>query len=229
MTVSSRRSTLTRLTPLILGALLPACMVVQTVPQGTRAAALPTLESLEQAERALSGVAAERALIEARHADSERECYAKFFVNNCRDVADETRRTGLIRVRAIEVQADRFKRQAQVDERDRELALAQEQTRMEQAERAARPPKPPRPEIQDAPHSAPHAPVDKVAQQAARIEQRAAREAAETGQRAANVAAFEQKQRDSAERERAVAARKAEKAAQQAAKDAAASVPRVAR
>jgi colicin import membrane protein len=43
---------------------------------------------------------------------AKRVCYDKFFVTSCLDEAKERRRSGLAAQRAIEVQAERFKRQA---------------------------------------------------------------------------------------------------------------------
>ena len=84
---------------------------------------------------------------------SEQQCYSKFLVNSCLDKAREKRRTALAALHAIENEAERYQRQAKVDERDRELAKADAEFKQEEARRAALPPPPPYQPRGDAPRS----------------------------------------------------------------------------
>lgn len=180
----------------------------------------PALHSVAEAERALAQASKARAAAEAQYAASESVCATRFFVNHCLDDAKEKRRTGLAGLRAIEVEAERYKRQASVDERDRALAetnaeaLREEQARMAQSAGAA--PQPARDEA--AAPRASKAPGKRQAEHEEKLRRIAEREQAEAGQRAANVAKFEHKRAAAAERQKKVAAKRAEKAARAAAK-----------
>ncbi|HZV63585.1 MAG TPA: hypothetical protein VFG03_01570 [Telluria sp.] len=179
------------------------------------------LQSVEQADRELARVARERAAIEAVFSAAEQVCYTKFWTTNCLDAAKEKRRSGLASLRVVEVEAERYKRKAAVDQRDRELAKSEQEFQEQQARIAAEPPKPPR-EAADAAPPKP-APLERAAQHGAKAKPTAAQDRADAAQRAANVAAFEKKRLDAEERQREVTAKKAEhdaKAAQDA-KDAA--------
>lgn len=196
---------------------LSACTTVLLPPNVVPVA--PLSHSVEQADRKLEEAAQERAAIEARYAASEQVCYTKFFVNNCLDAAKEKRRSGLAAVRAVEVEAEYFKRKAAADERDRALAEALKEEEARAAQRAAEPPKPARDEAPPAPPKPISAKVNREAAHAAKLRRIAEQEQAGAGKRAANVERFERKKRESEERQRAVAEKKAAKA-EQAAKDA---------
>ncbi|MGJ7914157.1 hypothetical protein ACI48D_01570, partial [Massilia sp. LXY-6] len=193
----------------LLCALLAACAGKRPAPQE---APPPPVTSVAQADQQLATVAHERAAIEARYAERERVCYDKFFVTRCLDEAKERRRSSLAAQRAIEVQANRFKRQAAVEERDRKLAEADQRYRQEEARLAAQPPQPTR-EVQPAP--APRAPTvpSRVAARDAHLKEIQAKEAADAPKRAKNVRDFERRKAESEERQREVARRKAERAA----------------
>ena len=175
----------------------------------------PPVTSVAQADQQLAAVARERAAIEAGFAERERVCYTKFLVNNCLDEAKDRRRSALAAQRAIEVQAARFKRQAVVDERDRNLAEAEKRYREEEARLAAQPPKPAPSVTPLPPPRKPTAPT-RVAERNARDQAAREKEAATAGERAANVRAYEQRKADAQEHQRRVAQRKAEKAAKAA-------------
>jgi hypothetical protein len=203
------KRTLRAFSVVALAALLAACASQDVAP---REVPPPPVTSVAQADQQLAAVARERAAIEARFAERERVCYDKFFVNNCLDEAKERRRSALAAQRAIEVQAERFKRQAIVDERDRNLAEADRRFKEQEARLAAEPPK-------AAPEPAPLPPPRKatvpgrVAQRDARLRARQQKDAAEAGKRAQNVRDYEARKAESEERQRKVAERKAEKAA----------------
>ena len=181
-------------------------------------AGVPPSSSVQQADARLADVARQRGVVEAAFADSERACYTKFFVNNCIDKARETRRAALAPLRAIEVEASHFKRAHAVEQRDRALAEQAAKDAADAAQRAALPARPAAPAIRPA---AGVTPATRQAEHAAKVERQRVQDAADAGKRAANVAAFEKKQRDSAERQRKVAANRAAKE-EQARKDAAA-------
>jgi hypothetical protein len=194
--------------------LLAACAGNRPAPRETPP---PPVTSVAQADQQLASVARERAAVEARFAERERVCYAKFFVTSCLEEAKERRRSALAAQRAIEVQAERFKRQATVDERDRKLAEADKHYREEEARLAAEPPKPARVvEAAPAPRT-PTAPA-RIAERDARVKAAAAKDAAEATKRAQNVRDFERRKAESEERQRDVARKKAERAAKAAKK-----------
>lgn len=173
--------------------------------------------SVAEAERKLASVAAQKSAIEAEFAASEQACYNKFFVNNCLDKAREKRRSALAYQKAIDVEAQHFRRKAAADERDREVARAVKEYEAEEARAAAmvrapaaapveKPARPGRATLQD-----------RRAAQQAKLAERAARERAEAPQRAAAVKAFEERRLDSAQRQREVAERIADREAKNAA------------
>lgn len=201
---------------MLCGALLAACANVAPPPAAQ--APLPPLQSVEQADRRLEQVAVERAAIEAAYARAEQVCYARFFVNTCLDAAKEKRRSALASVRAIEVEAGHFKRQAAAEQRDRELAEADKEFQQQEAKRAAEPPKPVR-EATEPPPPRPLVAGSRAAAHEAKLKRLAAQEKAGAAKRAASVTAFEKKRLESEQRQREVAAKKAEKAAKDAAKE----------
>jgi len=198
-----------------LALLLAACASQDVVPRETPP---PPVTSVAQADQQLAAVARERAAIEARFTERERVCYNKFLVNSCLDQAKEGRRTALAAQRTIEVQAARFKREAVVEERDRNLLDAEKRYQEQEARLAAQAPRP-APDVTPAPPPRPSTVPGRVAERNARLKQAQQHEAADAEKRAENVRAYEQRKADAAERQRRVAQRKAEKAAK-AAKDA---------
>ena len=192
--------------------LLAACGTAEVVP---REVPPPPVTSVAQADQQLAAVARERAGIEARYAERERVCYDKFFVNNCLDEAKERRRAALAAQRAIEVQAERFKRQAAVDERDRNLAEANRRFAEEEARLANQPPKP-APEVTPVPPPRPSTVPGRIAQRNARLKAEQQQDARDAEKRAQNVRDYEKRKAESADRQRRVAERKAERAAKAA-------------
>ena len=174
----------------------------------------PTTSNAEAAAQ-LDSVARERAAIEARYADREAVCYTKFFVNRCLDEAKETRRGALVVQRAIEVQAARYQRQAIVDERDQQMAVADKHFQEQEARLAAEPPKPAPVVKPEPPAKAPSVP-GRVAQRDKRAQDMQRQDAADAGKRAQNVHDYEARKAQAEEGQRRVAQRKAEKAAKDA-------------
>jgi hypothetical protein len=195
--------------------------------------AVPQSHSVEQADARLAEVERSRAAVQAEYAAAEQVCNAKFFVNYCLDAVKEKRRVALAGLRAIEVEANQYKRKAAVDKRDAELAERMKKDQEELASRIANPPAP-QAEREPARPAAKPGPSQEQRQAAhdAKLKAEAARNAADAPKRAASVAAFEKKKAESEKRQAEVAAKKAAKeekarkreadAAAQAAKDAAA-------
>jgi colicin import membrane protein len=174
---------------------------------------VPASTSVAQATRKLEAVAKERAAIEAAYAASESVCYTKFFVNNCLDAAKERRRNLLAVQAAIEDEAQYYRRKADVEERDREVAKAVKEFEIEEARAAAAPPPPPRAEAK-APAVIPKATLAaRSAKRAEKEARRAAEEAADAPKRAANAKAYEERKRKAEERQKKVAEKLAEKKA----------------
>jgi hypothetical protein len=198
--------------PVLLPLLLAACASTDPVPHEVPP---PPVTSVAQADQQLASVARERAAIEARFAEREQVCYSKFFVNNCLDEAKERRRSALVAQRAIEVQAERFKRQAIADERDRQVAEAQQRFQEQEARLAAEPPKAAPQATPEPPPRAPGVPA-RTAQHKARLQADAKQEAQDAARRAQNVKDYEARKKESEERQKRVAERKAEQAAKAA-------------
>jgi hypothetical protein len=202
-------------------AALAAPAQAQTIGQDpVGAPRVPQSHSVEQANATLEQVARDRAAVNDEFAASERVCYSKFFVNRCLDAAKEKRRAALANLRAVEVEAQHFKRADSVAKRDADLAERARKDADEQAARAAEPPKPPK-VADETPRPAPRGGkvVDREAEHAARLKRMEAQDAADAGKRAANVAAFEKKKADSERRQAEVAKKKAESDAKRAAKE----------
>jgi hypothetical protein len=193
-------------------ALLAGCA---SEPEAAPGPAPAPTTSVEQADQRVAAVARERAAIEARYVERERVCYQKFFVNHCLDQAKERRRTALASQRAIEIEAEHFKRQAKVDEREHAMAEADAQYRADEAQLAAQPPAAPR-QPTDVPPPKPAPVAERMARHNAKLKQEQEREQADADKRQANVREYEQRKRESEERQRKVAKRLADKKAKEA-------------
>jgi colicin import membrane protein len=198
---------------LIAATLLAAC---GTQRPATVSTVVTPSTSVAQADARLADVALERAAIESRFAEREAICYDKFFVNNCLDEARERRRLALAAQRAIEIEAEYFKRKNKVEERDKAIAASEAKFQAEEAATAAQPSAPPK-TIGPVPPPRPSSVPGRIARRDARAAQEAAAEPANAATRAANAAAFEERRRKSEERQREVAKRKAERDAERAA------------
>lgn len=177
---------------------------------------VPPPANVAEADAALAKAQRDRIALEAEYAASEALCYERFFVNRCLDEAREKRRQGLVVVRAIEVAMERYRRQAAVDQRDRELAQAEAEFQAEEAARAAAAPAPrqvePEP-VRPAPSGISLA--ERRARHAAKLRQAAEKERAQAPKRAAKAAAYARKKEKSERRQAEIAAKQAEKAAEE--------------
>lgn len=204
-----------------LGALALACALsgCGSAPVVPKEPALPALTSNAQAAQQLAAVARARARIEADFAERERVCYARFFVNRCLDEAKEQHRVALAEQRSLEVQAERYQRQAIADERDRQMAIAEKKYQEDEARLAAQAPKPAPVVTPLPPARTPVAPA-RIAERNARLQTQQQQDAKDTAQRAQNVRDYEARKANAEEGKQRVAKRKADKAAKDA-KDAA--------
>lgn len=203
---------------------IPAAMLLMAALAGcaadkpeTRTPVVPPSHTVAEADGRLATVARERAQAEAAFAASEQVCYAKFLVNRCLDEAREKRRVALSALRAIEIEAERFKRQANVDERDRAIAKAEKEYRETEAKMAATPPPPRAVPAEAAPKAAP-VPRDRSAEQAAKLKRLEADANAGAARRAASVAAYEKRKRDAEQRQREIEEKKKKKISEAEAK-----------
>lgn len=191
----------------------PSTNVAMRYPSGS-------IQSDDMADAAIADAAKERAEVQARYAAEEQACQSRFFATSCIDEAKERRRKALATVRAVELEADTFKRKARVAERDKALAdrQAQEVRKQEEAERqkmaapdgenmAKTPQASKAPEL---PRKGP-ASDNRTAKHEARLKQIRAKEAAEAKMREENVAAYKRKVEEAKEHQKEVELKKAEK------------------
>lgn len=183
------------------------------------------ISSTEQADRALAEASGERNAIEQRFAAEQGNCYTKFFATTCMDESRERRRKALADVRAVEIEANEFKRRERAAERDREVAqrIADSEAKRVEREQQSQQAKAGAVEKQDAGtvspahHSGPSQ-AERTAQHEAKLQRIQAEEAANAAKRAENVAAYERKQREAEEHLKEVENRKAEKERERARK-----------
>jgi hypothetical protein len=202
-----------------------------------------SITSVEQADVALLDARQTRAALTARHTRQEAACYPRFFVSNCLEQAAEALRRGLAVVRPVEVEAERFKRQASVNEHDKAMAerRAQEQANapqrlIEQQEAEAAQAK--RVAEHEAGAARAEADAKLVAEREAAARQKSAereqqhlakskkdqaKQAARAAQEAANIEAYHKKQQAAKERQQASEQKQQEREAKQKAREAAAS------
>ena len=135
------------------------------------------IQTVEMADQALADVGRVRSAIEAQYITAEHACYPKFFTTACLEQVSERRRSDLESVRSVEVQANSFKRQARVTERDQALvaqSLTLEAELKKRIEQQAK----------------------KSAAAADSVEPSEAERQAELKKRADNILAYEKKQRE---------------------------------
>lgn len=174
--------------------------------------------SVAEADAKLKQSSSEREAAENEFAEREQVCYARFFVTNCLDKAKEKRRLILVRLRAVEAEANHYKRAESVRLRDLDLAKTQEDARLDAEKRAAATPKPVK---VVAPEPAPPKPAglsleQRQAEHDAKVKKQAAQDAADAPLRAAREAEFARKQAEAIERQKRVAQRLAERQAEAA-------------
>ncbi|HEY5324743.1 MAG TPA: hypothetical protein VIK58_18095, partial [Caldimonas sp.] len=83
-------------------------------------------------------IAAERAAVNARYVEQERECRTRFIVASCIDAAKRERRQELDMLRARQIVVDEARRRERAEARRSELAVKAAEDAKRDAERAAR-------------------------------------------------------------------------------------------
>lgn len=185
-----------------------------------------SISTVEEADRALADASAERDVAEQRYAAEQGNCYTKFFATSCMDESRERRRKALADIRAVEVEANEFKRKQRAAERDREVAqriadseakrverdkeLEQQQQRQANSGAGKKSEAGTNEMIAPERSSGPSI-SERTARHEEKLRRIQAEEAANAAKRAENVAAYERKQREAAEHLKEVEGRKAEK------------------
>jgi len=174
---------------------------------------VPATHSVAEADAKVAEVAAGRAVVANEYAAAEAICYNKFFTTICLDKAKEKRRAALVSLRAIEIEANHFKREDEVARRDADLAERARKDAEDEAQRQAKPADIPHtPGPPPKPASGPSV-AQRIAEHDAKEQRQQADDAAKVGQRAANVAAFQRKQAETVKHQADLAAKKAVKEA----------------
>lgn len=191
-----------------------------------------SINSVEIADRALNEAAKERAEIESRFESEEQACYRSFFTNACIDTAKNRRRAALAKMHPIEIEANAFKRQAKVTERDKNLVEKQAQEEQDRPKRLQQ-------QKENESATAKKAdkaktgntnrkdidPAQRTKQHDAKLARIKEKEAADAQKRAENAAAYEAKVREAQEHQREVERNKKEKEKKRSNQDAAAPKP----
>lgn len=196
--------------------------VAQRYPAGS-------IASVEAADKALADVERERKLVDARYMQEQADCYPKFFTTACLDDAKERHRAASAQLRAVEVEANAFKRKAKVIERDRSIEERRAQDEIDAKQRAlsVRPSQPENTEKPGEQNDALKAnnrnksamPLpDKTERHHASVEQEQRQQAEDAQKREENIRKYEKKVQEAQERQREVAAKKAEKERERAEK-----------
>lgn len=174
---------------------------------------VPATHSVAEADAKVAEVVAGRAAVASEFAAAEAICYNKFFTTICLDKAKEKRRVALVSLRAIEIEANHFKREEQVRLRDADLAERARKDAADEAQRQAEPPKTAHePGPPSTPASGPSV-AERIAEHNAKEKRQQADDAAKASQRAANVTAFQRKQAETVKHQADIAAKKAAKEA----------------
>ena len=198
----------------------PVTAVVQRYPA-------QSIASVVTADAALADIKVAHTDIEMEYRAEELGCRPAFFMTRCVDAAKEKRRVALALIRPIEIEADAFKRRARVEVRDRALdekkAKADRETAAEQNQLnmhklpGETPAANPKARDRDTAVRSPATPHPVRAPHVAKPLTPSIAAAAE----ARNAASYDRKAVESAQRQRDIAARKAEKEQDRARKRAA--------
>jgi len=193
-----------------------------------------SINSVDVAEQAKVDLARVRSMLAVQFAAAESACYEKFFTNSCIDKAKEEQRGGMAALRPIDLEAGAFLRQDRVAQRDKALeelrikseAEAQERLRQqpENEEKAARKAtESARREQEGQARQATSAgvPDNRLQRHEEKLQRLRLENAGKEQERAKNIAAYERKQKEAAERQRELAEKKAQKQSKQTGKPAA--------
>ena len=210
----------------------PAIDIAARYPHGS-------IDSTERASAALDDAARTRLQVEAQLKHDESVCAPVFLTNRCLDQARERHREALAQLKSIEIEANTTKRRARIDQRDRVLADKEKSATADASARDAKAAATPQAASASAEISRPvespkllspdsaigmPAPIARRPRHATPRKTGPASASIDAVTEAANIAAFDRKATEAAQRQREIAANKAEKERDRARKRAAAPV-----
>ena len=187
------------------------------------------VNSVERADEVIREVGRQRIAVGAQYASDQQACSSVFLMTRCLDAASERRREALARLRESEIEANAFKRRARVDGHDQ--ALEEKRVKSEQAASAEqagvtlRAPgkgasgEQPAP-AQRNPHAAKPPMVVRPEREAAQHQPKPLTAPISAAAAAKNSASFDRKAAESADRQRVILEKKAEKERDRAARKA---------
>jgi len=181
-----------------------------------------SIKSEPEAAAALAQGAEDRRALETQYVLDQRQCYGKFLVSNCLEAARDRKREAEKSIKQVEIEANTYRRQAQVDERDQSLAeqhahdqaeaarrVQQQQDRQAATARHAQDSDGKRAQVQQRIEQNPD-PDARIRAHEARVAQQQAEDAARAPEREANAAARRQRIEDAEQHRQDVARKKAE-------------------
>jgi membrane protein involved in colicin uptake len=182
------------------------------------------------ADAALAATSKEHDRIDIQLIRDQRVCYKKFFVSSCLEKVRDQHRAETKKIKNIEIEANTYLRQARADDRDQALADQRAQELADAPRRAEEQKKNALANAQkieeskqrsaeaDARAQAPTtSPDQRIAEHEKKMQQVRAQQEADAKMHDANVAAYQKKVKDAQDRQKEVAAKKAQKAADEAA------------
>lgn len=180
-----------------------------------------SIQSVNDADKALAAIEYERGVIESRYVTEEQACHPKFFATSCIEQARERRRKATMELRAVEIEANVFKRRARVETRDEALKERAEKDEAGRLERARLQQESGSAKIAHEPQLRTDAETERTAPSSifparqarhdARMARMRAEEAMKAKERAENVAEYEKKVEAAKARQLEITKRKAEK------------------
>ncbi|WP_366004584.1 hypothetical protein [Herbaspirillum sp.] len=183
-----------------------------------------SIKSREVAQKALAEADEDRNALAIRYIIDQRACYKKFLVSSCLEEARERKRVAESNIKQVEIEANTYQRQANVDERDQALA---EQRKQDQADAARRLQEQQQKEADSArkvqesdakreqvqqriDQGQGQSPDYRIREHEAKVREQQAEDAARAPERAANAAAREQRIKDAEAHRQEVERKKAE-------------------
>ncbi|WP_225202790.1 hypothetical protein [Herbaspirillum sp. alder98] len=183
-----------------------------------------SIKSEQTAAAALAQGADDRRVLATQYVLDQRECYAKFLVSSCLEDAKDRKREAEKSIKQVEIEANTYRRQAQVDDRDQSLAaqhandqaetarrVQEQKDRQAATERHTRESDGKRAQVQQRiDQSQGQAPDARIREHEARVAQQQAEDAARAPEREANAAARQQRIKDAEQHRQEVERKKAE-------------------
>ncbi len=183
-----------------------------------------SIKSEEMAQKALEETAEDRQALELRYILDQRACYPKFLVASCLEAAKDRKRVAEKAIKQVEYEANVFRRQATVDDRDRSLAeqhahdeedaarrLAEQKQKEIDSARKVQEGRAKNNEVQQRIDQNKDVPADlRVREHDAKVRQQQAEDAARAPERAANAAERQRRIKEAEEHRLEVERKKAE-------------------